>query len=322
MSVLGESPRAKQLHAPPHRFLITSHGCSASNWLAYVLNQHHDIVCAHSSAAIIASDRAEVDVNEILRIEGLPGIYRKLEMIRSGYQNRSRQSLEKVFVSLETQLPARLYGLVHTFRLRDLPTQSQDFEMHFRPLPVANLIRHPIDLVQSLCGQFLETFRFDILDFQWTVKKIIDNAQDIVEELSAEHGFFPGDYDALCFLGACVCMTGLQQDIEATPFAQNSDNFDFLGTIRCEDITTDPEVLKFWVEQLSAKSVRADQDYLEACYRTGHVNRHNRDSTAKTSREKFETWRPWQKDAFTRIFARLAIRSHYEDQGYDFDMLD
>ena len=37
-------------------FIITSHGWSGSNWLAYNLNLHPQITCGHSGAAIIAGD--------------------------------------------------------------------------------------------------------------------------------------------------------------------------------------------------------------------------------------------------------------------------
>jgi hypothetical protein len=211
-------------------FIVTSHGWSASNWVAHSLNLNRNITCAHSSAAIIADNPGLYDGE---------GLRQHLGDFRRGYVERQNRSIDELYDDLQQRLPAPLVGTVHTYRLRDLPVQESRFGSAHRQYRTVNLVRHPLDLVISGYGQFRKLFRIDLNEYAWTLRKIVDQGLDIAEAICNRHGLVPGDYDVLCFLGACVTLGSLKLDIDALGrIKENQGNrWGYRGTARMEDVT-------------------------------------------------------------------------------------
>ena len=164
-------------------FIVTCHGCSASNWVAYTLNLHPKIACAHGSTATIATDPTQWDGDDL---------HHELAKLRRGQQRQVACSIDERYDELEAQKTAPFVGSVHTYRLRDLSQQSERFPHIRRRFRTVNLIRHPLDLVVSGHGLFQKAFRINLEEFSWTLRKVVVQGLDIVESVSDRYKLAPG----------------------------------------------------------------------------------------------------------------------------------
>lgn len=296
----------------PQPFVVTCHGWSASNWLAWALNRHPDIACGHSSAGILATDAAIFDGE---------GLARHIPRLREGYVQRGSRPLTDLYRDLAAQKPASHVGTVHTYRLRDLATQAGLIGPQRQRIPVVNLIRHPLDLVVSGHGQFCDLFRIDLNEFSWTLRKVVEQGLEITERICARHGIDPGDYDIVCFFGACVVLGSLKADFDAEAAVSPAGPWSLLGHVRMEDLTRDPAELARLVDQLTGQDRLATPDYLAEIYRLGRINVHNRTAAEGTGR-RWDALAGWQRDAFAAFLDLFDLRPAYERLGYDFDFME
>jgi len=295
-------------------FIVTCHGWSASNWVAYALNRHPAIACGHSSAAILAEDSGIFDA---------AGLKRNLGALRRGYLQRQDRPMSEVHDDLAARKPAPHIGTVHTYRLRDLPGQAASFGTAPGPLRTVNLIRHPLDLVVSGYGQFQDLFRIDLKEFRWTLGKIVDQGLDIVEPLCDRYGIAPGDYDTVCFFGACVVLGSLRLDLDAQAAieADSDSPWGYQGFVRTEDVTTRPTAFADLVGRITGTPDLATPDYLDAVFRQGRINVHNR-RAARTTAQRWHDLQDWQRAGFRAFLTRFDLRPAYQRFGYDFDFLE
>ena len=299
----------------PKKFIVTCHGWSASNWLAYVLNAHDDISCAHSSAAIVAQDPAIFDGE---------GLKEKISVLRKGYVQRQNRPLAEVYDEIAKAHSAPYVGTVHTYRLRDLPVQHKRFGAPGQTMRVANLVRHPLDLVISGYGQFKDLFPIDLNEFAWTLRKIVDQGLEIVEDVCGRHNRRPGDFDEICFFGACVVLGSLKLDLDALDEIRDagaSSPWDYRGVVKMEEITRSPEVLAGLIEELTDEAGLASPAYLQKVASQGRINRHNRKAPDSTA-ERWSGLQDWQKEAFSRFLDHFGLRAPYAEFGYGFEFLD
>jgi hypothetical protein len=295
-------------------FIVTSHGWSASNWVAYSLHLNPDITCAHSSAAIIADNPTRFDGE---------GLQENLRDLRRGYIERQNKPIDQLYDGLHQQRPAPLVGTVHTYRLRDLPVQESRFGSGNRQYRTVNLVRHPLDLVLSGYGQFLKLFRIDLNEYAWTLRKIVDQALDIAEAICRRHGLMPGDYEVLCFFGACITLGSLRLDLDALEdIKENGDNrWGYRGTVRMEDVTQSSKAFADLVNLISDRADLVDDKYLDSVFRSGPINVHKLGNHGNTERS-WAALADWQKEAFQAFLERFPIRESYQDLSYDFSFLN
>lgn len=298
-------------------FVVTSHGWSASHWLAYSLNSHSDITCAHSSAAILAESPEPFDVTEQLKGRRLDEIYPRLRELRDGYAARAVRSPDALCSALEQRHPARLVGSVHTFRLRDLPGFADRIAAAGRPIRVANLLRDPVSLVNSGYGQFRLSLRLDLNEAAWTLKRIVAAGLEPIEDICARHGVFPGDFEPLCFLAACVALRGLAEDFAARDEIIGLDGVTYLGTIRMEDVTRHPACLAAWIERLDGRPWQVAPGYLEAVYGGGPTNGHRAVPGPLDADGIAASWTAWQREIFAFYLKRFSLIAPYRAEGYE-----
>lgn len=282
------------------KFILASHGWSASKWVAHALNRHDQIACGHSSAAVLAAEAGDYD----------PQITKMLPALRQGYVGRQTQPIADRYAALAALKPAPILGTVHTYRLRDLPSQAARFPPE-SPYVVMNLVRHPLDLVISGAGQFETLFRADLNELAWTLRKVVDQGLEIVEDIASRHGLMPGDHVA--FFGAAVVLGSLRLDLDASLAA-----WDYRGTVRMEDVTQDRRAFAKMVATLTDRDDLDTPAYLDAVFDQGAMNRH----AAKGAVRNWEALAPWQQETFAAFFKKFALRAPYEAMGYDFSFLD
>lgn len=301
-------------HPSPQNFIVACHGWSASNWVAYTLNQHPKIACAHNDTATIAADPTQWDGDKLRQ-----GIAR----IRWGQQRRVSCPIDERYDELEAQKTAPFVGSVHTYRLRDLPEQTERFPNIRRQFRTVNLIRHPLDLVVSGHGLFQKAFRINLDEFSWTLRKVVAQGLDIVEAVSDRHGLAPGDYDNLCFFSACVVLGSLRLDLDAMQKLQGGDAapWHYQGVVRMEDVTSSPAAFSDMLRKISGQEDLATDAYLGAVFQTEKINVHKHAAKQGTL-QRWHDLSQWQREAFRLFFERFELRDTYEGFGYDFSFLD
>ncbi len=294
-------------------FIITSHGWSASNWLAYALNQHPDILCTHSARNIPASQK-NMNSDHSLR--------HNLTRLQQGYVQRLTQAVDEKYTHIKSLGRARVYGSVHVLRLRDLPYLYKKFGSAHSQYVVMNLVRHPVALVWSGYGQFKSLFRYDLNELNWTLGKVLKDAHDFVNQLALNYDFFPGDLENLAFLGACAVLGSLKKDLDAEQVITSFPPYHYKGIVKMEDVTVFPSELKRVVQTVTSGALQADDDYLQTVYNLGVINEHKIDPNKRNAGQRYAQFKTWQKEAFRYFFKKYNLRESYERYGYDFSFLD
>jgi hypothetical protein len=298
----------------PKFFIITCHGWSASNWLAYCLNLHPNITCGHSGAAILANDPNYINID---------GLKKNFRVIREGCLQRQTRSILETYHKLQKQKNAPFIGTVHSYRLRDLPFQQRNFSFDIDYFRTVNLVRHPLDLVISGYGQFKDLFKMDINEFSFTISKLVNQGLDIVDSICIKYNLVPGDFNNLCFFSACVILGSLRLDLDALETIQKStDNpWNYQGTVRMEEITQSPTRFSKLIEQITNKNDLVSKEYINNIYNIGRVNIHNKEASLGII-QRWNDLKKWQKETFVLFFRRFNIQSSYESMGYNFDFIN
>ncbi|SDE45165.1 hypothetical protein PUH89_07735 [Rhodobacter capsulatus] len=309
----------------PAWFIVTSHGWSASHWLAHNLNRHPQIACLHSSAALPADQTEPYDVSDLLARQDFARIFAMIAQFRAGYGARGTTRPADLYRPLEAQSDARLIGSVHTFRLRDLPEIGPalvpDLAPPDRRLRIVNLIRHPVNLVNSGAGQFELTFRLDLNELQWITRRIVETGLDSFERIAARHRIYPGDPEVLAFFGACATLKGLAADFAARDRLLDRGLTSYAGSIRQEDVTRDPAVFRDLLVRLGEGAIDCPEAYLDQVFADPGRNVHNARPRPTDPAALFADWAPWQQEAFAFCLDAFGLRPLYQAEGYALDMV-
>lgn len=294
-------------------FVVSSHGWSASNWLAHVLNTHPQIVCTHSALNELPNE------GEIHESQGL---IKNITRFHRGYELRVSHNLDQRYDAIEGHGEGPFYGSVHTIRLRDVPKQIETLGKFKRNYKAVNLVRHPLALVVSGFGQFRDLFEIDINELAWTSNKLVKTDLAFVYELVEKYDFLPGKTENLAFLCACRVLESLKMDVEAEKFFRENNEqggYQFLGHVKMEDLTQDPSAMKELFETLALPTPEAD--YLDSIYAIGNLNQHDKKAPKSKLTQKWEDLLDWQKDCFIHFMEKYQLFDFYKNLGYTFDFM-
>ncbi len=296
----------------PVEFLVACHGWSASNWLAHALNLNPEVVCSHSARNVVAEDPHQLDGDRLR--EQIRGFHR-------GYVARQDEPLRDLVANIPLSEGIRARGSVHLMRLRDLPVQNDRFGDPGGVFQVANLVRHPVDLVWSGCGQFRDLFRYDINELYWTLHKVLTSAKDFVLDLGHRYDLNLGEFENLAFVGACSVLGSLRRDLDAEPRLADIPWVRWVGEVRMEDVTRDPAALSDLLGRLTNGQLVSDPAWLDAVYRVGEVNRHRTTAERLTPAARFAALEDWQREVLVHYLDLYEIPEAYAAKGYDFSFL-
>jgi hypothetical protein len=288
-------------------FIVTSHGWSASNWLAFILNQNSHITTSHSAANLL-DEKLSNNIKD------------KLKDFHDGYKNRQSRPIDESYDFIESHGNADFFGSVHLYRLRDLPVQYEKFKNPKRNFNVVNLIRNPIDLVWSGYGQFKDLFKTDINELHWTTGKILED-KDFIYHLNDKYDLLIGDYENLAFIGAARVLGSLRLDLDAMDKIENIPFIKYLGEVKMEDVTSKPEILKGLVLKLTNNEIEVSKEYLNEIYKIGQINKHKQDNKKITSQERYESLKDWQQETLLYYLNKYNIIEAYKSFGYDLSFL-
>lgn len=293
-------------------FMVTSHGWSASNWVAHALDLNPSITCTHSARNEWAKDT---------EIHSEQNIKDNLKNFHSGYFLRQNRTLDESYDEIEAFDKTDFYGSVHLYRLRDLPVLSEKFGTQKRKFNVVNLIRNPIDLVWSGHGQFKDLFRYDINELYWTTGKVLKE-KEFLYELAKKYSLNIGDFENLSFLGACAVLGSLRLDLDAVEKVKDLDFVDFKGFVKMEEVTSNGEVLNELIGRLTDNECPVPLLYLDKVYQAGVINKHKHDSKKLSAEERYATFGPWQKEAFHHFMKIFDLKKDYQKLGYDLSFME
>ncbi|WP_342804680.1 hypothetical protein [Alteromonas sp. M12] len=295
-------------------FIVTSHGWSASNWLAHSFNLNSNIVCTHSARNVLAND-TELHSNS--------NLVKNIHNFHRGYVGRQVLSLDTLYDDIQQLGSAKYYGSVHVLRLRDIPILLKKYGSPQKSFKVANFVRNPVDLVWSGYGQLQDLFTFDINELYWTLDKILNEGKDFSYSLIEKYQINIGEYKYLAFIGACAILSSIKKDCDVYEVVVGTNkNIDFIGTFTMESITQDREKFRQMLFLLTDNSDLATEDYLDKVFDEGVINRHKKDKKKMTSAERYMSFEPWQKETFDYFFGKFELRLPYESFGYDFSYMD
>ena len=176
-------------------FLVTTNGHCASKWLAASLDLHPEIVCSHGPAAhplCMQHDReyTDADMSRILAEE-----HRKL------------MPLDLLFEELERVGPARCYGNVHLFNLRQL---AENVAAHppSRRFKVVDLVRHPVPFVRAGTANMLRQARSNPARLAYLVGVRARN-EDLYREFAERYALELEDIATLAFMANVMTLKSL-----------------------------------------------------------------------------------------------------------------
>jgi hypothetical protein len=208
------------------------------------------------------------------------------------------------------------------YRLRDLPVLYEKYGKFTRQFQVMNLIRHPVSLVWSGYGQFKELFRYDLNELHWTSGKVLNTARDFVHQLALKYDLYVGDLENLAFIGAAAILGSLRLDLDALKQVEHIPDIYYHGTIKMEEITGNPDILRKVIDLLSGTNMRSSEKYLTAVYNAGIVNEHKDDTNKRDAAARYEKFTDWQKEILDYYMKKYNIRQDYEKLGYSFLFMD
>ncbi|WP_085908708.1 hypothetical protein [Kiloniella majae] len=287
--------------APKVYFIITCHGWSASNWTATALSKHPDILCCHSAMNVPADSKKLKETEDEFRATM---VERHEARIARG-ELSINQLLDEV-ESYDEAKNCKVYGNIHTLRLRDLKGLMQKFGQSY-PYVLMNQIRHPVSLVASGFGQVKSMLGWDIychIDATHGMEEHLSFFLDIAERYKINLC----DYDVRSFSYAAHHLLFIAADAIAFPD---------VPTIIMERATADRDYFANVVRQVTSGFVEPSESYLDDVFKLGQLNQH-KVGKKLLAKEQFNEWNSWQQEVFKYFFEKSGLREKYEKYGYDF----
>lgn len=284
-------------------FLITSHGQTASMWLAAVLNRIPQVFCSHGyTYPPQAADLDELSNNE-------------WALRQACFDRFQHLSLSNYFQELKSASDLPVIGNVLAFYLSRLfskggtPAKTKRF-LKRKNIVVANMVRHPVTRLTS------------------TLKTWSNDESDVVPD------FIQHDFNTRChlmrlflrknhnvdfsinknkaFLVALLAMEDISNDVKLA-------NLHNIQNLKYEDITTDKQAFKKLIDLVTGQMELA-YDHVDDLFASKKINAHNNTGISEAHKQ-YQSWEPWQQDAFKFTMERTDLLKTYHETGYDFSFV-
>lgn len=270
----------------PHRFIITSYGGSGTNWLRKNLNSIPRVVCTQYIYNVELRDGPIKDsINDTTSIE----------------EYFKRIKFFKLY-------PVKALGNVHGFSYANIATEAK----LSKNLTVVNLIRHPIDRIESGHNTNIQLekdrMRFLANHDQAERRNSIVSESKYYNMIVAKHGasIFQ-NFENVLFLHTLERQDKAFKDMQLC-IADN------IPQIRFEDLTKEPHTLIDLVAKITQRKVRLTVKEAQRMLNLPQVNKHH--SKSLTAEQKYASWEDWKKYAFKLHIQQDDKRALYESLGY------
>ncbi|GAC19915.1 hypothetical protein [Paraglaciecola arctica] len=283
-----------------HNFIVTSHGLSATNWFSKSINMHPEVMCVHGNEKNLF-DKAHIKNDEGISISQ-----------KNSTQNHGDESIQQHFSSLSEVRTAKSYGSVHYYRLRDHNLQAgfNSRELNFN---IANLVRNPVNLVNSSAAHYLNTLSSGNLNMHAEVFDTAVKQSQIYCQLATMYKLKMLDPYFLSFMAACMTLTML---------CHEHNLIDNCPHIPMEKLVTDQ---KYYSEVFSfLTGIEPSESYINQVFSQNAINQHA-NKRVESAEEQYGAWQEWQKMAFYSVWDAVnkqgGISKQYTKLGYDFSFL-
>ena len=292
-------------------FIVASNVWSVSYFATNAFNLNKDVLCFHSARVEIANDE-NLQSNENLKDN--------INQLQKGCVNRQNRSLDDLYDEIYLKMESKAYGSFDFLRMRYLPVVFRKYKSTIRNFNIANVVRHPVNLVWSGFGQFKDLFRYEINELYWISEKVVDKALLFCNQIGAKYNLNLGDFENLAFFGAFDVLGSLMKNLNAYRKVKKQENLNFSGTFQMEILTSKVYCFKGFYDKLGILNLVSD-DYLEDVFKTGFVNKHKQDSNKLSSEERFNSFLPWQKGVFVHFLDLHQLEMDYKLLDYNFDFI-
>lgn len=273
-------------------FLITSHGRTATYWLASCLNAHPDIICTHGPVLPPVLDYHSQPSDDVTKYAH--------ETVNAFYA----RTIDQVFEEIEAAGHAKLYGNVHAYSADQL-FKISNFEFPNRKPVIINLVRHPITRIESLTRRLLFELNFnpfikDMLGpgfYSYVTPDVLDNITD-------EIGVDLNNIDVRAFIySACFIPTNDLNDFNLPVFH-----------IPMESLTKDIECFIWLFRQIAQGYVNITSEYIHGVFNTNRKNDHAQEMS---SIRRYGLWETWKQKIFKIVMEKFDGVNTYMRFGYD-----
>lgn len=283
--------------APHTLFCMPASPCTASGWVARLLNAHPDVFCSHdlgNRAAWSIEPVGRFATDAAAREDSTLAFCLSL-MLQTGY--RARGEINGVALSDWLRVQALLPDAWRDYKAAFALDGPDDITARG-----ALLVRHPVLQVDSYA-------RIEERSWQGGRQGDAVGIEVLRERVVSNDWDWPLDdvafADRWAFLTAAVfvaerAFTALQAD---------------LPLFRMEDVTTKVAVVKALVAHLTADGVTADEALITAAM-TAPTNRHRPIGAPRDAATTYAGWPQWRRDVFDRSFTPY-VRKAYADLGYE-----
>lgn len=279
-------------------FLITTHGNTASVWLASAFNQYPDVFCTHGYDYPFPKngiEPAEITAEQQNK---------RNEMTQKRFW---RLTLHEFLYEIQRVTKKPVVGNVHAYTfgglLRLLPGLQRK---HRQNLIILNMVRHPVTRVNSMYKMFVSPDGLRVADFV---------ESDFANRCHHFHDYLAKKYQleytpkAKAFLVALLALEDITRDVVlANQYGYQNIVF--------ERVTTDSryftEILKRIVDPYEALNADVAESVFKA---TPKVNQHNVGGNA-SAEEQYRTWESWQQDAYRYVVNLMRMDNVYAEFDY------
>ena len=276
----------------PRHFLITSHGRTATYWLASSLNAHPNVRCSHGQVLPPVLEYQVQPPDEVVL------------QAHTSQDEFARRSLDDFFDELEKAGPAAVYGNVHAYSAHTLFTHVLRGPVRRNPV-VLNVVRHPITRIESLKRRLLHEMTFSPVARRRLEREFeVFVTPDVLATVRANCDVDLGPSENRAFLYAVCFITTLDRmDLEIP-----------VSHLPMERLTKDVDFFAWCFSQVTQGTVRLDTAYLRQVFAAGRMN-FQADETSAVGR--YEAWAPWMRVAFRAAMAVWELEQLYAPLGYD-----
>lgn len=277
-------------------FIVTSHGQTATMFLALNFDNHEEVFCTHSYhwPIIEAIEKLKLELSGANLLDNVNKYFWDLTL--NDFFDEHKDATQK-----------RVIGNIHAYTFSRfwqlLPGLRSTIK---RNLKVLNMIRHPITRINSCFNHWkngnIEKFPFIDLDYNI-------NCSHILKHLAKKNKSFQVNYENKAFIVAILQSEHVAQDIYL------ADKFG-IGHILFEEIIKDRDYFMRIFNTLTTLTPKIESEFMFNVKNNSMKHSHNKYSYL-SPKEQFDKWKDWQKEAFTFICRENSMKNIYYHYNYD-----
>lgn len=277
-------------------FLVTSHGRTATYWLASALHLHEDVQCSHGPA-----------LPPVLEFSTQPPDEFALQAHQC-QDEFSKKSLDAFFAELELASEKPIVGNVHAYAAHQLTTRPILFNPQ-REIAVINVVRHPLTRIESLARRVLHEARFSDYSRSLLHEHFGSYVPKMVTDyLGENHAVDLEIMENRAFLYAAF----------SVPHVDSMDFDTPIQHIPMERLTKDAEFFSWFFAFVTQGSANLSGDYLDKVMKS---ERMNHQAPERPAVALYEKWPTWKKATIQAISEWYGFTDSYSGLGYDFTFI-